>query len=337
MKSKLIVHALVALSAGMLYAYDPFNPNPSSHDIWEARNSAWQSEQSALNSSVNRDDIGWQTYTQDAWRHQLNANEMEIRMQQNEQRRAAEQRQAEEEQGWAIEQWRNMEKQQRDQMFATSFVDGRAVVEPTRRSDNKDCEAKSSEQVENESASMDEDVNQSSSSVDYYQTYHHRLHLSKIPGTWVNRQFMKERAALWDQLMQGAGDDRGAGFYTRPDADGGTVLYWRGYDYKGRYATHPFRIASTSRANADLSYFNGNPEGEVMLNPNLRESVLRDRFAEFFVKLMGRSSVLAPTSYECEAINKYNEAHGILERVRVPRVNDRWVDKVSRNATKKGK
>ena len=142
---------------------------------------------------------------------------------------------------------------------------------------------------------------------------------------------------LWNQMLVGAGDRRDAGFFTMSAADGGTDLYWVGYDFKGRYATHSFRIASTARANADLSYFDGNPENGVMLNPELREDVLRDRFAEFFVKLMGRSSVIAPTSYECEAINKYNEAHGILERIRVPRVNDRWVDKVSRNDTKKGK
>ena len=136
-----------------------------------------------------------------------------------------------------------------------------------------------------------------------YSSYRERVARSRRRGTQENRLYMEDRAALWDQLMQGAGDDRGAGFYTRPDADGGTVLYWRGYDYKGRYATHPFRIASTSRANADLSYFNGNPEGEVMLNPRLRESVLRDRFDEFFELVMGRKASTAPDELEQTAID----------------------------------
>ena len=91
MKGKNIAYVLATLSVRMLYAYNPYNPNPSSYDVWEARNNAWQSEQAALHSSVNRDEIGWQKHTQDAWTHQHNAIEMETRMHQNERHRANEQ------------------------------------------------------------------------------------------------------------------------------------------------------------------------------------------------------------------------------------------------------
>ena len=132
---------------------------------------------------------------------------------------------------------------------------------------------------------------------DAYLRYRRRTSDAQIPETQTWKRHQAERRELFEQMLSG---EKG-GFYTRPNERGGTDLMWEGYDYKGRYSTHPFLIATSARSNARLSDFDG--PGGGFLDPNLRYDMLTERFADFYRLVMGKTSVLAPSSDEQSAVD----------------------------------
>ena len=365
---KILMCVIVLCLSMMLFAYDPFNPNPSSHDVWSAQNSAWNSEQSALNASVHGDDMGWQQHTEAAWRHRLNAEEMERRMQQNNHRQQT---------GWQCADVQLNEQPQSNAFLnnATKKQDGvidrndthnnivanerlpeisvppiqsiaqaeyiltillgspdempikcrwKDKVEKKRffgRISRRDRQGRSAreflEQAEGSGLSVDLRTGTpligSGPVSDVYQRYVRRVDDSWRKGSATWKALRDEQDELLRQMNSQYGDSR-AGFFTRPNKDGGTDLFWRGYNYRGHFAKHPFLIATSSRRGLDIRDFSG-PEG--YLDPALRYNMLNERFAEFYELVMGKRSILSPTNIEQQALDltdKLKEAWRIIRR-----------------------
>ena len=97
--------------------------------------------------------------------------------------------------------------------------------------------------------------------------------------------------------------------YVKAEEGGGTSLYWDGgHDFRGRPMRHPLRLATSSRDGLTVDDFvpdDASPVGFTA--PELKESIMADRFARFYNVLTGKTSAAALTPDEQEASDYYDK------------------------------